>query len=746
MPTFEQLLNARLGPMDAAATQWTEMIAKLTALRTDAAAMKSKADTSTWRGENATVTKAFVGKTAKEFGDAVAEAESVRDLLKDAHTLLKTAQDDLKAAYENPPPGITIYPNGVLSHRIHPDRRPAGSTEPVATQAQFDALRGKLEGILQRAAEADELCAWGLRALVRNHPNDFAEKGPRDIGEARRQREDEQRQAANGREAAGLYARWDHLDDKERARLLELVEGGKDVPAFTTELMTNLGYFGREDQEALLLLAGSLEHGGRDGQVSATDARLYKALSASLATATGPDSPLGTPGGVPADWTQRLLATARNGNGLPDRHPGALPGGATGWNELTGLMAADAGDAPYDPKDPKDSQFRKDKDDPVYSEAFLTQVGNGIREWETGRKNAYDGVMEHWQGTQQDPMKGLLNAMSRNPDAATHYFDPNTTDNLKYFLEDRKWPGADVQDKMPEDTQRSSARAEFAAAVDAAATGRPPGTDMSPVGTRHDGAQSAIFERMLAEYAEDTRKNPSAVPVSLRMAMGEMIGSYGSDVNEILGKNMDNPTAFNDLTVSRGDLIRIIRSVSEDPQAFGAIHASQTAVVAEGLDRFPVESYRTEDPVMRSWVAQSSSVLGTLDGVRGDVIFDLGQAKKDANAWNKMMNYHVIGAPFTGIPWAGDVIQRSIDVSTADYMNGLNAKVDAETRNNMINHYDNGQRQMLTMLRETARERDLDPKLFDDGTQEFERGLQRTAQEWYQMGIKAADLHMGERY
>ncbi|MFI7087498.1 hypothetical protein ACIBUR_28380 [Streptomyces anulatus] len=30
MPTFEQLLTARLGPLDTAVTQWTAMIGKLT--------------------------------------------------------------------------------------------------------------------------------------------------------------------------------------------------------------------------------------------------------------------------------------------------------------------------------------------------------------------------------------------------------------------------------------------------------------------------------------------------------------------------------------------------------------------------------------------------------------------------------------------------------------------------------------------------------------------------------------------
>ncbi|MGY3676948.1 hypothetical protein ACVWXU_000571 [Streptomyces sp. TE33382] len=34
--------------MDTVVTQWTEMIARLTQLKTDASAMKSKADKSTW--------------------------------------------------------------------------------------------------------------------------------------------------------------------------------------------------------------------------------------------------------------------------------------------------------------------------------------------------------------------------------------------------------------------------------------------------------------------------------------------------------------------------------------------------------------------------------------------------------------------------------------------------------------------------------------------------------------------------
>ncbi|MEU7278488.1 DUF6571 family protein [Streptomyces sp. NPDC045431] len=747
MPTFEQLLNAKLTPLDTAVAQWTEMITKLTRLQTDAKAMKSKADKSTWKGENATVTKEFVTKTAKEFDDAVTEAESIRDLLKDAHTLFKTAQDDLKAVYENPPPGITIHPDGVISHRVHPDRRAKDSADPLATEAQFDALRQKLEGILKRAAEADEMCAWGLRALIKNHPNDFGSTDLGGIADAKRMRAEEQQQAENGREAAKLYARWDHLDDEERERLLRLAEGGKDSPAFAEQLVTNLSYRGRDQQEAVLLLAGSLEAGGRDGQVSSADARLYKALSGSLATATGPDSSIGTPGGVTSAWTDKLITTARDGNGLSNRHPGYIGGGAASLKNLTDLMAADVGDKAYDPNDKKSSAYDKDKDDPRYSEAFLTEVGDTIREWETNNEDAYDGVMKNWQGTQEDPMKGLMNAMSRNPSAATHYFDPNTTDNLEYFLEDRKWPGGDVEFEMPDELQGTSARTEFGAALEAAATGREPGSPLNGVPAHHDGAQTAIFERVVKEYSGDeAQKNQSAVPLSMRTSMGNMIGDYASDVHQILGKNMDGRTDFNNLAIDRGDLTRVIRGVAEDPRAFGVIHHSQSVVIADGLNRFPDDSFRKEDPELRAWVKQSASVLGHLDGVRGDVIYDLGQAQKDANGWNKMMNYHTIGAPLTAIPIVGDAIQRSVDVGTAAYMNDLNAKVDAETRNNMVNHYENGENQLYAMMRRMAMEKGLSESELDLSPGEYEDGLQPTAEQWYQNGIKDADMKMGERY
>ncbi|MFF8743062.1 hypothetical protein [Streptomyces californicus] len=164
---------------------------------------------------------------------------------------------------------------------------------------------------------------------------------------------------------------------------------------------------------------------------------------------------------------------------------------------------------------------------------------------------------------------------------------------------------------------------------------------MPRVPAHHDVAETAIFERVMSEYTTELRKDQTAVPVSMRLPMADMIADYGSDVHQILGKEMDGATDFNQLEIDRGDLTRIIRATAEDPQAYKMIHASQSMVISEGLSHFPAESFREEDQKLRAWVQQSANVLGHLDGVRGDVISDLGQADKDANAYRKMLNYHV---------------------------------------------------------------------------------------------------------
>lgn len=87
MLTFDDVVNASVGKLKTAADDWTTTVARLEELAEDArTGMKAKAAKARWEGVNTGVTKAFVGKTAAEFEDPVAQSRGIKSLLVDAHT------------------------------------------------------------------------------------------------------------------------------------------------------------------------------------------------------------------------------------------------------------------------------------------------------------------------------------------------------------------------------------------------------------------------------------------------------------------------------------------------------------------------------------------------------------------------------------------------------------------------------------------------------------------------------------
>ncbi|ARF74029.1 hypothetical protein B7C62_18595 [Kitasatospora albolonga] len=717
----------KLTPLNDAVTSWTQMVSRLEKLKPGADAMKGHAEKAEWRGENASITKPFVGRTAKEFHDAVTEARSVRDLLKDALDKIRDAKSDLRRVYESPPAGIVIHANGVLSHRVHPDRRSADNTDPMATQADFDHLRKRLEAILQRAADADELCSWGLKSLVKGHPNDFGSTRYDSLKDARRARQEIQ-DREDGKEAAQLYGRIDTLDGKERDHLLHLVERGMNSPAFSAELLTHLDYRGSADQEALLRIAQNLEGGGQADRVNT---KLLAALSTSVATATAPGSPLGPSGGVSSDWTFKLIDLARNGNGLPDRHPGRIKGGLSGFSVLTDLMAA--GTAKYDGR-------------------FLGSVGISIRNWEENTDDPYAGVMESWKGTRADPMGGLMEAFTRNPEAAEAFFDPSKNDNLDYFLDKREWPGGEVENKMPEDAIARSARRSFGEALEAAVTGNPPGETLR-IPAEHSEAQSAIFQNTVEAYGRGIVGDPAGeMPAGLRRPMAGMFADFAGDVHELLGKKQNLPSSISGLTIDPKDMVPTLRAVAEDGNAFGRVQDALVTYTAQRVDTYDGSAFLHDGGEgspsrdLAAFVQQSNQAVGHMDAIRADVIYQAGEDEKSINNWNKSIQYHVIGAPVTGIPLAGDTLQRLVDLGTTEYMNNLNTEVDKETRRNLAGNFSAGHDQIEKMIEVAVK--DKVPKeqwpLMDKDPGHFESNLQNEGRVRYNLGLTGGAGYMGK--
>lgn len=730
------LLHGNFSKLGDAIDDWDSMTKKLETLERDARDnLKAKAVKAHWTGVNAAVTREFVEKTADEFTDAHSQAQSITNILRDAHDELKDYRRHLEEAIERGrKKNLTVVDTGCGTFRvqmnIHPDRAAKGTTVPEHDELDVELLCDEVEKILQKATESDSSAARVLKSLVDSVKSGFADSEYADRDSAVDAEKKAEKDEKDAKEAAGLYARLDGLDDKEMQRLAELTEKGKNSPVFSSELMKNLNYHGRDGQEALLLLAGGLEGGGRDGQMSAAERRLRDALSVNLATATRPDAPLGPSGGEPSDWATKLLHTAREGNGLPMQHPGALGGGSTGLSALTKLMGA--GDA-------------------VYDGSLLSATGDEIRDYETHTKDPYPGIGDNWKGTQEDPMGGLMEAYSRAPDAAEDYFDPSKSDNLKYFLKERDWPGGDVENKMPQDLIDTSARHYFGDALEAASTGHAPGIDTPKIPAEHNPVQAAIFQDTVETYGRGIADDPQGgMPAGLRGAMGGMMSDYIGDVHQILGQERDLSTDLSGLTLSNRDLIPAMRAMAEDGHAFGQVHDAETTYAAQALDKYDGSAFVDDkDPDaknLKAFVGQSNMALGQMDAVKADVIYQMGEDKKSINNWNKMMQYHMIGAPVTGIPLAGDTIQRLVDVGTAEYLNNLNSEVDKDTRQNLAGHFSEGHQQVNAMLEKAVREKVPESQwhLMDDDPGQFESNLQVTGLDRYDMGLRNGSGYMGK--
>ncbi|MCT2546443.1 hypothetical protein [Streptomyces atratus] len=730
------LLHGNFGKLGDAVDDWDSMTKKLETLERDARDnLKVKATRAHWKGANATVTREFVEKTADEFTDAHTQAKSITNILRDVAEELSDYRKHLEEAIERGrKKNLTVVDTGCGTFRvqmnIHPDRAAKGTKVPEHDELDVELLRDEVQKILQKATESDSSASRVLKSLVDSVKSGFADSDYADRDAAVHAERKAEKDKKDAKEAADLYARLDGLDDKEMKRLADLTGKGKNSPVFSSELMKNLNYHGRDGQEALLLLAGGLEGGGRDGHMSAAERQLRDALSANLATATRPDSPLGPSGGEPSDWATKLLHAAREGNGLPAQHPGALDGGSTGLSTLTKLMGA--GDA-------------------VYDASLLSYTGDEIRDYETHTKDPYPLIGDNWKGTQEDPMAGLMKAYSRAPGAAEDYFDPSKSDNLDYFLKERDWPGGDVENKMPQDLVDTSARHYFGDALEAASTGHAPGIGTPKIPAEHNSVQAAIFQHTVEAYGAGSIGDPQGgMPAGLRGAMGGMMSDYIGDIHQILGQERNGATDLSGLTLESKDLVPVMRAMAEDGHAFGQVHDAETTYVAQSIEKYDGNTFVDDkDPDARkleAFVGQSNMALGQMDAVRADVIYQMGEDKKSINNWNKMMQYHMIGAPVTGIPLAGDTIQRLVDVGTAEYVNNLNSEVDKDTRQNLAQHFSVGHKQVDAMLEEAVKKKlpESEWGLMDKDPGMFESNLQIAGLGRYNDGLTQGSGQMGK--
>lgn len=178
--SYTDLVEADLDKLSSAAEDWSSTAAGLKRLMTEVySGLLQLSDGADWAGLNATVTKEFVRKSAKEVADLQMEAQSIAAVLRDGHAELKHVQKrarELSAEARKgdpdrsagPDPGLLVSdgPNGTVKV-MEAFCGVEGTSQRTKDLMQWYA--DTLTGLVAHAAEID---AAVTRALKRSHGGD----------------------------------------------------------------------------------------------------------------------------------------------------------------------------------------------------------------------------------------------------------------------------------------------------------------------------------------------------------------------------------------------------------------------------------------------------------------------------------------------------------------------------------------------------------------------------------------------
>ncbi|MFJ9547433.1 hypothetical protein [Streptomyces erythrochromogenes] len=361
-----------------------------------------------------------------------------------------------------------------------------------------------------------------------------------------------------------------------------------------------------------------------------------------------------------------------------------------------------------------------------YSPQFLGDLTDQMIDAEKKDKDVWDlhgtfeGKKDGWFAN--DPVDAALGIMSRDPATATGYLDPNADgdkNRLEHLLTKRDWDIVNTSDWRGNieisgnDTFDKDVRTGLGLALEAATTGRPPGSPGEELG-RHSEAQARIMHDTinLLDYGDPEGKEGDAKRAGkadellakdefakLRDPLARALASYTPDVVDVLAgegpggrvgqadelAKGDNSQIQN----SRNSLLRLMRGVSEVPDGsaqsenFNLLYQSQLGYMSEQL----ATGDFSDPKAFENRAQRIGEVYGTVSAVGGDLDLDIRDTK-NTNATNeRFYGYHVLGGAITGIPVIGDMAQRSVDIvlnerlSVIQAENGLLAKETLGTQN-----------------------------------------------------------------
>ncbi|WP_097866891.1 DUF6571 family protein [Streptomyces sp. rh34] len=632
MLSYEDIIEAPLGKLKAAADDWSEMAANLEKLADQASdGMKAKAYKANWEGLNAGVTKAFVGKTAKEFTDAATEAKGVKALLEEGYTAFKKARDDLIhiREHEGPAAGIRVDGRGRVAARSPLSENNAARHEPDFTQLlqqekkNVESWQNRIDLIVDNCNDTDVTFKNSLEANVTDR-KDFS---------APKYAKFDQEEAAR---AVALAAKGRDLTPAELRALNELLRENGRSAEFAKAFYESLG------PEKSLAFFGQLstdthEYGKVDKERLADVQALQRNLGLNLATASNDKA-------FSAEWGPdlRKLGTERIPLARNDY------GGVYGYQLLGGIMRYGNYDAKFL--------------NPIAEHVAQLHQKNPNTFAGTNQTNAYAGNPFNPSGKSGsgfDPVTSMLEALGNSPDAAKKFFtdsptaynDDGTVDKKDSeplgkgddgeensyldFFGDEKWksfPDTGADSPGATDATRQHMPDALGRALEAATLGYPAGEPDASV--KRDDDNAAVMQKVMEKYGSDAGllKHQEGLADSL----GIMGAGYIDDINWALDKgNQDSSFAppenekgevepghipFGDIREDGRYIARdFLSALGQHPDAYATVATAEQAYIRSVLETH-VGADGIDSGAARATVRAGAEVQGMLDQSRADQV------------------------------------------------------------------------------------------------------------------------------
>ncbi|MEZ3183038.1 hypothetical protein KYY02_31575 [Streptomyces pimonensis] len=630
MLEYQDIIDAPVAKLKAAADDWSEMAGKLDKLATDAVdGMKTKADKAAWEGVNAGVTKAFIGKTAKEFADAAAEAKGVKRILEEGYAAIKKARDDLVDIrdHEGPAAGIRVDGNGKVTARNPLSQNQAARHDPDygellrEERRNIESWQKRIDLIVDNCNDTDLALKNTLEANVTDR-KDFSAPTYTKL---------DQEEAAR---AAALTAKGQDITHKELQQLNELLKDNSSSVEFSRNFYEKLGpekslaFFGQ-------LSTDTYEYGKVDAERLKDVQELQKNLGLNLATASHDKA-------FTDKWGPefRKLGTEHIPLAKHDY------GGPFGYQLLGGIMRYGNYDAKFL--------------NPIAEHvAQLHQKDPGMF---AGNKTAHSPLRNPFNpsgvnGAGYDPATAMLEALGNSPEAAKKFFaDPPTAynedgtvdrgatadlgkdgdgeaiDNYLDFFGNEKWESfADVNSLDQRELRASLDQMPDALghALEAATLGYPAGHP--DAGVVRDADNAAVMQQVMEKYGAD----PALLKKHEVMAdsLGVMGAGYIDDINWALtkndpdsvfapGRNPEGHIDFADTADGNGrSVVRgFLSTLGQHPDAYATVSAAEQVYTRSVLEGTVGPDGRISEGAARATVRVGAEVQGMLDQSRADQV------------------------------------------------------------------------------------------------------------------------------